>query len=104
MVKRKTATSNGDGGSLAVSRRVPDLPAKPAARTVTRAAALRTAAQGGSALESKTLLESLGVLDDLIGKSGLVSQRRTLMKFQRSVMRQLATLHGENPELVAQGT
>ncbi|BBQ00666.1 hypothetical protein BSFA1_57940 [Burkholderia sp. SFA1] len=54
------------------------------------------------AFESKALLESLGVLDDLVSRDGLVSHRAALLDYQRSVMRKLATLHGNDIEAVAQ--
>lgn len=58
----------------------------------------------GAAQESKTLLESLGVLDDLMSRDGLASHRHVFLNYQRSVMRQLAALHGRSPEVVAQTT
>ncbi|MDR5760979.1 hypothetical protein [Caballeronia sp. LZ035] len=48
----------------------------------------------GAGVDSKSLLESLGVVDDLMQRKGLSNQQATLAGVRHSILRQLASVHG----------
>jgi len=53
-----------------------------------------------SGAESKSLLESLGVLDDLMQRKGLSDQHAALRGYRQSILQQLASMHGLGDEVV----
>lgn len=50
--------------------------------------------------ESKSLLESLAVLDDLMQRKGLSDQRAVLVAYRQSILEQLADGHGFSDDVV----
>lgn len=81
------------------------LSSKPKARESTRPSAK---AQGKSstrtaheaALEAKTLLENLQLVDDLMSRRTLTGGKVALVNFQRSILHRLAVLHGHDAALL----
>ncbi|MFM0125911.1 hypothetical protein P0D73_45030 [Paraburkholderia sp. RL18-101-BIB-B] len=88
--------------SFKQSRTVPTgkLPTEPSAT-----AGIRRTTRSGiqpiiSGVESKSLLESLGVLDDLMQRKGLSGQRAALVAYKESILEQLAVVHGLSDEVL----
>lgn len=65
-------------------------------KAVVRKKAAATPASQAAALESKTLLESLQLLDDLLSRPAAARGDVALLTFKRSVLARLADLHGHD--------
>ncbi|MDR6202504.1 hypothetical protein [Paraburkholderia graminis] len=101
-------TTRQTNGSSRHSKPVPASKlAKPVPLPKKRAPAVAGRATNRAALsthgaESKSLLESLGVLDDLMQRRGLANQRAALLGYKQSILTQLSLIHGLDASVVTQ--